>query len=710
MRTLESDESIFERLLGDPHHILGLHPLGSGKWIIRLWRPGAPYLQIEVLGKGVSAEKRGEEGLFECEVPGNVSPLDYRVYNTHGQLVHDPYAFSPSIGEMDSYLFSKGVHYRLYEALGARLCTHEGVRGVKCAVWAPNARSVAIVGDFNRWDGRTHLMRRVGSCGIWELFIPGLGENEKYKFEVVDKEGHLHLKSDPFALWTEHRPSNASKTFDVDRFAFEDGEWMQSRPQRQRAQAPMNIYEVHLGSWKRKGGHPLGYRELAHELSVYCKEMGFSHVELMPIAEHPLDESWGYQVTGFFAVTSRYGSPEDFQYFVNHMHKEEIGVILDWVPAHFPVDVHSLAQFDGSYLFEHDDPRKGFHPHWNTYIFNYGRFEVSNFLIASALFWLDKMHVDGLRVDAVASMLYLDYGRKEGEWIPNAYGGNHNLEAIEFLKHLNAVIHEKFAGALTFAEESTSFLGVTHPLEHGGLGFDMKWNMGWMNDTLRYFHRPSLYRSHHQNDLTFSIMYAYTEKFLLPFSHDEVVHGKASLLSKMPDDDWTKFANLRLLYSYQICHPGKKLLFMGNEIGQWEEWNSQRALDWDLLHHERHRGLHRFFKEMNHFYHAQRALWEYDFEERGFEWIDCSDKANATLSFLRKGENSYLLCVHNFKSHYFPDYFIPLSNVSSIREIFNTDREEYGGSGKINSNVCVTNGVQIQLAPLATMIFEVRFV
>ncbi|MES2121353.1 MAG: 1,4-alpha-glucan branching protein GlgB [Chlamydiota bacterium] len=710
MPALESYESIFERLQGNPHHILGLHSLESGRRVIRLWRPGAPYLQIEVLGQKVSAEKRGEEGLFECEVPENVGPLDYRIYNTHGQLVHDSYAFPPSIGEMDVYLFSKGVHYRLYDAMGMRLCTHEGIRGVKCAVWAPNARSVAIVGDFNLWDGRAHLMRRVGSSGIWELFIPELGEHEKYKLEVLSKEGHLNLKSDPFALWTEHRPSNASMTYDVNKFAFDDREWMENRSRRQSAQSPMNIYEVHLGSWKKKGWHSLGYRELAHELSAYCKEMGFSHVELMPIAEHPLDESWGYQVTGFFAVTSRHGSPEDFQYFVNHMHKEGLGVILDWVPAHFPVDVHSLAQFDGSYLFEHDDPRKGFHPHWNTYIFNYGRFEVSNFLIASALFWLDKMHVDGLRVDAVASMLYLDYGRKEGEWIPNAYGGNHNIEAIEFLKHLNAVVHEKFPGTLTFAEESTSFLGVTHPLERGGLGFDMKWNMGWMNDTLHYFHRPSLYRSHHQGELTFSMMYAYSEKYLLPFSHDEVVHGKASLLSKMPDDDWTKFANLRLLYSYQTCHPGKKLLFMGAEIGQWEEWSSQRALDWDLLHHDRHRMLQRFFKEMNHFYHAQRALWEYDFEERGFEWIDCSDKANSTLSYLRKGNDCYLLCVHNFKSHYFPDYYVPLSNVSSIREVFNSDREEYGGSGKINSHVSITSGVQIQLAPMATMIFEVRFV
>lgn len=709
MRTLESQESLFERLKGNPHHLLGLHPLKPGKRVIRLWRPGAPYLQIEVQGKRVGAEKRGDEGLFECEVSDKVGPLDYRVFNSHGQLVHDPYAFTPAIGEMDIHLFSRGVHYRLYEIMGARLHTHQGVQGVRCVVWAPGAQSLAIVGDFNLWDGRAHLMRRIESSGLWELFIPSMGENEKYKLEMHDVEGHLKLKSDPYALWTEHRPATASITYNVDRFAFTDQAWMQKRSQLQNEKSPLNIYEVHLGSWKKKGHHSMGYRELAHELSAYCKEMGFSHVELMPIAEHPLDESWGYQVTGFISVTSRYGTPEDFQYFVNHMHTEGIGVILDWVPAHFPTDSHSLAQFDGSYLYEHADPKKGFHPHWNTYIFNYGRFEVSNFLIASALFWLDKMHIDGLRVDAVASMLYLDYGRKEGEWIPNIYGGNYNLEAIEFLKHLNAVTHEKFPGILTFAEESTSFPGVSHPLDQGGLGFDMKWNMGWMNDTLRYFHRSPLFRSYHQNDLTFSLLYAFSEKFILPFSHDEVVHGKASLIAKMPSDDWQKFANLRLLYSYQMCHPGKKFLFMGAEIGQWEEWSSQRGLNWGLLDHERHRMLQRFFKEMNHFYHAQRALWEYDFEPRGFEWIDCSDSSNATLSYLRKGNDTYLLCVHNFKPHYFPDYYIPLKNMTAIREVFNSDREEYWGSGKINHNVAITSGVHIQLAPLATMIFEVRF-
>jgi 1,4-alpha-glucan branching enzyme len=445
--------------------------------------------------------------------------------------------------------------------------------------------------------------------------------------------------------------------------------------------------------------------------------MGFSHVELLPIAEHPLDESWGYQVSGFYAVTSRYGTVEDFQYFVNHMHQEGIGVFVDWVAAHFPLDEHSLVRFDGSDLFEHADPRKGFHPHWNTFIFNYGRYEVVNFLIANALFWFDKMHIDGLRMDAVASMLYLDYGRNEGEWIPNAYGGKENIEAIEFIKHLNSVAHERFPGIFICAEESTAYTGISHPLERGGLGFDLKWNMGWMNDTLSYFSTDPIFRSHHQNNLTFGLLYAFSEKFILSFSHDEVVHGKAALLSKMPGDDWQKFANMRLLYSYMICQPGKNLIFMGAEFGQWREWNCKEELSWDLLLYERHQMLQRFFKEINHFYHSSKALWEYDFDFRGFEWIDLSDLNNCVISYLRKGSSHYLLCIHNFTPNYVPSYFVRLQNAASVREVFNTDREEYWGSGKINLEVAIVRdhqerpvGVQVQLAPLATMIFEVHFV
>ncbi len=698
----------------DPHQLLGLHGLDPEHQVIRILRPGAQEVHLEVDSKIVQAQCVDSRGLFEYRVSKFVTFLDYRLYYHNGVLAHDPYAFTPTFGEMDAYLLAKGVHYRLYEVMGARLCTHQGVKGIKCAVWAPNAKSVAIVGDFNQWDGRTHPMRVIGSSGVWELFLPGLGSGEKYKFEILTQQETILLKADPFALSAELRPSTASVSANVDSYEWKDEVWMQQRAQRHGDGFPLNIYEVHLDSWKQQG---MNYRSLAPELSAYCKEMGFSHVELMAIMEHPLDESWGYQVTGFFATNARHGTPSDFQYFVDYLHREGIGVLMDWVPAHFPTDGHALARFDGSYLFEHADPRKGFHPHWNTYIFNYGRHEVVNFLIASALFWINKMHIDGLRVDAVASMLYLDYGRKEGEWIPNIHGGKENLEAIEFIKHLNAIVHQEHATVLMCAEESTSFTGVSHPLEWGGLGFDLKWNMGWMNDTLRYMKRDPLFRSHYQNDVTFGLLYAFSERFILPLSHDEVVHGKASLISKMPGDDWQKFAQMRLLYSYMICHPGKKLIFMGAEIGQWSEWNCKSLLSWELLKHERHRMLQQFFKEMNHFYHQHQALWEMDSDGKGFEWVDLSDHHNCTISYLRKGTNHYLCCVHNFTPNSVPDYFIRLSNVRAIRQVFNTDREEYGGSGKLSESIRIVQdnkqrrtGFHIELAPLATMIFEVEFV
>ncbi len=707
--------SFIQLKLQNPHQFLGLHTLDDKTKVIRIYRPGARVVHLEVFGRIVEADRIDPSGLFAYTCPSNTTALDYRVYHQSGLLAHDPYAFESTFGDVDAHLFSKGVHYKLYEVLGGRLCEHQGIKGVKFALWAPNAASVALVADFNHWNGRINFMRSMGFSGVWELFVPGLESHEKYKFEIHALDGSVRLKSDPYALWSEMRPSTASVTYDVNRFAWKDQQWMAQRPKRG-SSFPLNIYELHLGSWKMKGSHFLNYREIAYQLASYCKEMGFSHVELMPIAEHPLDESWGYQVTGFFAVTSRYGTPEDFQYFVNHLHSQGIGVILDWVPAHFPTDVSSLAQFDGSYLYEHADPRLGFHPHWNTNIFNYGRLEVSNFLIASALFWLDKMHIDGLRVDAVASMLYLDYGRKEGEWIPNAYGGRENLDAIAFIKHLNATVRNYFPTALMSAEESTSFTGVSHPLEWGGLGFDMKWNMGWMNDTLRYFHKDPICRAHHQNDLTFGLVYAFSERFMLPLSHDEVVHGKASLLSKMPGDDWQKFANMRLLYGYQMCQPGKKLLFMGAELGQWHEWNCKQEIAWDLLQHARHQELQLCIKDFNHFYHAQRPLWEFDFDGKGFEWVDFTDRHNCTLSYLRKAEHSYLLCVHNFTPTYLGSYFVRLKNVAEIVEVFNTDRKEYGGSGMISSEIQIVRdsqekhiGVEIQLSPLATMIFEVRF-
>ncbi len=707
----------FHGIKYNPHAVLGLHPLDERNQVIRLWRPGASKVYLEVKGQIVEARKVDRDGLFEYQVPRDFGPLDYKVYHRSGFLAYDPYVFLPTFGELDAHLFSRGVHYRLFDVLGAKIVTHHGVVGTQFAVWAPSAKEVAIVGDFNYWDGRVNPMRNMGSSGVWELFIPGLNQGEKYKYEIQTLDERLRVKSDPFATMSEIRPKTASVVFDVNRFEWTDAEWMKARVKKRDLKTPMNSYEVHLGSWKKKEGYFLNYREIAHELASYCKEMHFTHIELMPPLEHPLDESWGYQVTGFFAVTSRFGTPADFQYFINYLHNEGIAVIIDWVPAHFPLDDHSLAQFDGTYLFEHSDPKKGFHPHWNTCIFNYNRFEVVNFLIASALFWFEKMHIDGLRVDAVASMLYLDYGRKEGEWIPNIYGGNENLEAIEFMKHLNSVVHEKHPGVLMIAEESTSFRGVTHPLEWGGLGFDMKWNMGWMNDTLRYFHKDPLFRHYHHNELTFGLLYAFSEQFVLVLSHDEVVHGKGSLISKMPGDDWQKFANVRLLYSYMISQPGKKLLFMGGELGQWNEWNCKDEIHWYLLQYPRHQGLKRCIKDLNQFYETQPALWEYDFDGRGFEWIDFSDRKNSVISYLRKGNGTYLACVHNFTPNYFPEYLVPLRNLNEIVELFNTDREEYGGSGKIASNVKIVQdengkpkGFTTQLAPLATMIFEVKFI
>lgn len=678
----------------NPHQVLGLHSAG-GKKVVRLWNPGAEKLYLELFGKIVEA-KKNKSGVFEFLAPQNTTPLDYRIYHQDGRLAHDPYAFWPTFGEMDAHLFNSGTHYKLYNVMGGRITFHQGCVGAKFAVWAPEAKRVSLVGDFNHWDGRKNPMRSMGNSGVWEIFVPGLVEGEKYKFEIEAKAGGIKLKADPMAYFSEARPKTASVLFDNDRFEWQDNTWMKNR----RFDGPMNIYEIHLGSWK-KG---LNYGELAHQIAKYCKEMGYTHVELLPVAEHPLDESWGYQVTGFYAVTSRYGTPRDFQYFVNHLHSQGIGVIVDWVAAHFPTDDFSLAQFDGSYLYEHADPRQGFHPHWNTYIFNYGRKEVVNFLLANALFWFDKMHIDGLRVDAVASMLYLDYGRNEGEWIPNKYGGRENIEAIEFLKHTNSVVRNTFPDVFMCAEESSSFLGVTHSLEGGGLGFHFKWNMGWMNDTLRYFHKDPIYRHYHHNDLTFGLVYAFSEKFILVLSHDEVVHGKKSLIAKMPGDDWQKFANVRLLISYMICQPGKKLLFMGGEIGQWVEWSCKEELQWDLLHYPLHQGLQRCVKELNQFYLSQNALWD-DFDPKAFQWIDFNDTQNSVVSYFRGN----LACVHNFSPLYYDHYFIHLPNLKSIREVFNTDREEYGGSGKINKNVqLVDGGFVTLLAPLATMVFEVN--
>jgi 1,4-alpha-glucan branching enzyme len=698
-----------------PHSILGFHPFFKEEKVIRLWRPGADQVFLEVKGLIVEATKIHDAGFFEYVVSKDVTRYDYRIYHQDGRLLHDPYVFLPTFGELDQHLFGKGVHYELYNQMGGRLTTHEGIAGAKFSVWAPNAKSVSLVGDFNYWDSRTNPMRVMGYTGVWEIFVPGLIEGEKYKFEILSQQGTKHLKADPYAVSSELRPSTASVLAKIDDFQWQDQKWMEERKLHSNYSKPMTVYEVHTGSWKMRHGNFMNYRDLAHELAAYCREMGFTHVELMPIQEHPLDESWGYQVSGFFAPTSRHGTPEDFQYFVNHMHLNQIGVILDWVPGHFPTDDFSLARFDGSALYEHADPRQGYHPHWHTNIFNFSRHEVTIFLISNALYWFEKMHIDGLRVDAVASMLYSDYGREEGEWIPNIYGGRENLAAIEFIKHLNSIVHRRCPGILMIAEESTSFTGVTHDVDSGGLGFDYKWNMGWMNDSLRYFALNPLFRGFHHNDLTFGLIYAFSERFIYALSHDEVVHGKKSLLSKMPGDMWQQFANLRLLLSYMMCQPGKKLLFMGGEIGQWNEWNCKRELEWFLLDFPTHKGIQKLVKDLNHFYLHQPAFWEKDCHWETFEWIEFNDTQNSVISFLRKGNQEKLLCVHNFTPQYYPEYFIRTNLVEYIEELFNTDAEQYGGSGKLNSypeTIRDENGrslgVRISLAPLSTMIFKVK--
>jgi len=692
----------------DPHARFGLHQTSAGQ-IIRLWRPGAEWIDLEVSGRIVKAKREGDEGVFTYVPEKPIGANDYRIYHRSGLLAHDPYAFLSTISEMDLFLFNKGCHYELYNLLGANLGIFHGVRGVRFAVWAPNAESVCLIGDFNHWDGRVNPMRSMGASGIWEIFIPELGEGEKYKFEIRTREGYIRVKSDPVAFYFEVRPLTASVVANLNAHTWNDREWMAKRAS-QDLNRSIRIYEVHLGSWRRYDTFFPNYRQLARDLAQYAQEMHFTHIELLPIMEHPFDESWGYQVTGFFAATSRYGTVADFQFFVDHLHQCGIGVLLDWVPAHFPTDDFSLNRFDGTALYEHDDPRKGIHPHWHTAIFNYGRSEVSNFLIASALFWCEKMHIDGLRVDAVASLLYLDYGRKEGEWIPNPDGSNYNIDAIEFLKHLNSALHERVPGVLMIAEESSSYKGVTHPPAEGGLGFDLKWNMGWMNDTLRYFAKDPIYRRFHQNDLTFSLLYTFSERFLSVLSHDEVVHGKNSLLAKMPGPDWQKFANVRLLYSYMMCNPGKKLLFMGGELGQWGEWDSQGQLDWFLLQYPLHVGLHRLIRDLNLFAEERKALWERDFSWEGFEWIDFSDADKSVVSYLRKASGAALACVHNFTPEVYHDYGIKLANVKRIKEVFNTDALEYGGSNQKNEAIAIEpDHFRILLAPLATMVFEVEF-
>ncbi len=607
--------------------------------------------------------------------------------------------------DFDLHLIGEGSHFENYEKLGAHVMEIDGVKGVHFAVWAPNARKVSVIGDFNRWDGRRHPMKCLGESGVWELFIPGLGEGTLYKFAIRSRfKKYTSQKADPFAFYFEVRPKSASIVYDINGYQWNDSDWLRQREQTQWLERPIAMYEVHFGSWMRvpeEANRWLTYRELADKLIPHVCEMGYTHIELLPVTEHPLDASWGYQTLGYFGPTSRHGEPKDFMFFVDRCHQAGIGVILDWVPAHFPTDGHGLGFFDGTCLYEHEDPRRGFHPDWGTKIFNYGRNEVRNFLISNALFWFEKYHLDGLRVDAVASMLYLDYSRKEGEWIPNIHGGRENLEAIDFIKRFNEVSHHYHPGILTIAEESTAWPNVSRPTYLGGLGFSLKWNMGWMHDTLEYFSKEPVHRKYHHNNLTFSLLYAFSENFILPLSHDEVVHEKRSLLDKMPGDMWQKFANLRLLYGFMYGHPGKKLLFMGGEFGQWDEWNFGKSLDWHLLDFEPHKGLQRFVKDLNRLYRSEPSLYEVDFHYKGFEWIDFHDVEGGIVSFLRraKDEKDFLIFVCNFTPVPRMNYRIGVPDPGFYREILNSDSAFYWGSNMGNAGGVNADAIPFQLRP-----------
>ena len=683
----------------DPFGVLGPHAVETPegrRWVVRFFRPGAKDANVILRDRGerVSARKIRGEGLFEAELPGvselAPAPGSYRIQtrSEYGDEHegHDTYAFPFSLSEFDLYLMGEGRHYDTYEKLGAHVQTVDGVQGVHFAVWAPSARRASVVGDFNRWDGRMNSMRARGSSGIWELFIPDLGEGAIYKYELVGPNGAiLPLKADPYGFRSELRPNTGSVVARLDGHAWGDAEWMERRPKTQWLDEAITVYEVHLGSWRRvPEDHDrwLTYRELGDQLIPYVKELGYTHIELLPVMEHPYDGSWGYQTLGYFAATSRFGSPTEFMEFIDRCHQAGLGVLLDWTPAHFPRDTHGLAFFDGTHLFEHADPRQGSHPDWGTLVYNYGRNEVRNYLISNALFWLDKYHIDGLRVDAVASMLYLDYSRKHGEWVPNKFGGRENLDAIDFFKRLNEVVHLRFPGTLTIAEESTSWPSVSRPTYLGGLGFSLKWNMGWMNDTLSYFSKDPVHRKYEHNKLTFSLLYAFTENFMLPFSHDEVVHGKNSLLHKMPGDMWQQFANLRLLYAYQYAHPGKKLLFMGQEFAQRNEWSEARSLDWHLLEHGSHRGIQRLVTDLNKVVGSEAAFHQVDFDWRGFDWIDANDSDNSVYSFIRRGKNpgDLIVVVMNATPVVRYGYRLGVPNAGHYDEVMNTDAGIYGGS------------------------------
>ncbi|MFZ3137867.1 MAG: 1,4-alpha-glucan branching protein GlgB [Thermodesulfovibrionales bacterium] len=714
----------------DPFQVLGNHIIvkeRSKAVAVRTFLPEAEETWVvETKTKKLfPMQKIHKAGFFEVIITEKKDIFPYRIriksYDGAISEFYDPYAFLPVLTDFDLHLIGEGSHYKTYEKLGTHIMEINGIKGVHFAVWAPNARRVSVIGDFNRWDGRRHPMRILSASGIWEIFIPGLNEGELYKFEIKSRyKKQIFEKADPYAFYSEIRPKSASIIHDINKYQWNDTEWMKMRSKKNWLESPVSIYEVHLGSWMRvpeENNRYLTYRELAERLIRYTKKMGYTHLELLPVTEHPLDASWGYQTIGYFSATSRHGKPEDFMYFLDACHQNHIGVILDWVPAHFPTDGHGLGFFDGTCLYEHEDPRKGFHPDWGTKIFNYGRKEVRNYLISNALFWCEKYHIDGFRVDAVASMLYLDYSRKEGEWVPNIFGGRENLEAIDFIKRFNEIIHQYHPGILTIAEESTAWGGVSKPVYLGGLGFDLKWNMGWMNDTLEYFSKDPIHRKFHHNHLTFSLLYAFSENFILVLSHDEVVHGKRSLLNKMPGDMWQKFANLRLLYGFMYSHPGKNLLFMGGELGQWDEWNHDKSIDWHLMQFAPHRCLQKFVMDLNRIYQSEPALYEKDFHYEGFEWIDFHDSDNSIISFMRKAKDpdDLLIIVCNFTPLPRPGYRIGVAKNSHYKEILNSDSQIYWGSnmgnaGGVNADKVPWHAkpysIKITIPPLSIVIFK----
>jgi len=713
---------------GDPHHVLGVHSEGDDT-VVRGYRPGAEAMAVVLPdGRRVEMSREHPAGVFCGRIGEPVTELlttgGYQLevrYPGGGTFtVDDPYRFWPTLGDLDVYLIGEGNHEHMWCKLGAHLGVHQGVAGASFAVWAPNARGVRVVGDFNSWDGRLHPMRRLGISGLWELFLPEVKAGDKYKYEIVDANGMLRLKADPFAFATETPPGTASVVF-ASEYEWQDADWIGAREESDPLHSPLAVYECHLGSWRtvpEENDRPLTYREMADQLPPYLAEHGFTHVEFLPIAEHPYAPSWGYQVSAYYAPTARFGSPDDFRYLVDRLHQAGIGVIVDWVPAHFPKDDFALARFDGTALYEHADPRQGEHPDWGTLVFNFGRNEVRNFLLANALFWVAEYHIDGLRVDAVASMLYLDYSRKEGEWIPNKFGGRENLEAVDFLKDFNTTVLGKYPGVVTVAEESTAWPMVSRPTYVGGLGFMFKWNMGWMHDTLDYFHHEPVHRRYHHHELTFGMLYAFTENFVLPLSHDEVVHGKGSLLQKMPGDRWQQLANLRALLAWMWAHPGKKLLFMGAEMGQDREWAHDRSLDWHLLEHPSHAGVDKLLKTLNLLYQERPALWEQDFEWTGFGWIDANDTDQSVLSFLRypadRENGKPLACVANLTPVPREGYRIGVPRGGWWVEVLNTDATDFWGSGVVNGGAMADGyawhghdqSLALTLPPLAVVWLE----